>query len=218
MKTLIILVLIISAVVSPPPPPPPPMAIISHVYPPASPPPKIVRTKSPPCLQVTSTTTVYFQQIKCLLYQSTFQALKIQRCHYPPWYDTEIIYYLHIKSAMLAKDKAHKTHYYHDAASVTYRSYLDDIENSLCNDPKRFWSFVHRSRGRSRTPSPVELVDTEYSAPMDMVNASGVYFGSVYTELQNNNLLMFNDTSSCTITFSNSFTSGLNGVPGIMVK
>ncbi|CAH0549695.1 unnamed protein product [Brassicogethes aeneus] len=117
---------------------------------------------------------------------------KASNNNYPLWFNKDIIKNIKLKSNYHKKHREQNSEYYLNLFKRTrrilktqiasaYRKYINNIEENLTNDPKKFWSFVNEKRGQTRIPANVFCGNMKYETPQDVVNGFAHYFNSVYT-------------------------------------
>ena len=62
----------------------------------------------------------------------------------------------------------------------SYANYINNAQNNLTTDPKRFWSFVNSKKKTNSYPSSMFFSDTQCSNPSDICNQFANFFSSVY--------------------------------------
>lgn len=113
------------------------------------------------------------------------------KSNYPIWYTPDIIRNLKLKSYYKKKFKRSNDNYYNLEFSrlralikrqikMAYNNYLNNVERSISDDPKNFWSYVQNKKGSSRIPSNMCYNTSNYDNPLDIVNGFANYFSSVY--------------------------------------
>ena len=62
---------------------------------------------------------------------------------------------------------------------LAYLSYVNSVESSICDEPKKFWNFIKSIRNASRILSSVVSLERTCSDPKDIVNAFADFFLAV---------------------------------------
>ncbi|XP_063915734.1 uncharacterized protein LOC135131813 [Zophobas morio] len=115
------------------------------------------------------------------------------KTYYPPWFTKTIISSIKEKHRLWNLYRKSKLLTYLDRIRIlkcdirrnirqAYKVFISEAENSLHNDPKKFWSFVNKRRKTTCVPSCMTAGDgVIISNPQDIVNAFASQFASVYT-------------------------------------
>ena len=118
---------------------------------------------------------------------------------------------------------------------TAYHSYLNDVQQNICQDPKQFWSYINTSRKKTRIPGKMSFSDEIFDDPSSIVNAFSNYFKSTYVSstTSDNSYLTETSFTSSTINISRitendilqainrlkpGMTAGPDLVPSFLVK
>ena len=71
---------------------------------------------------------------------------------------------------------------------VSYKKYIDNVENDLMHDAKNFWKFVNTKRKTSGYPATMFLNDVEASNNNDICNLFASFFQSGYKNFDENDI------------------------------
>ena len=146
-----------------------------------------------------------FYEILINLFEITIPKYRnSQNSHsYPPWFNTEVISCLRTKLYYFKRYKKYGTNQFYDMfkqyrgrskvlIDASFRVYINNMQNTLSVDPKKFWSFIQHKKGSSRIPGIMQYKDRILNTPTEIVNGFSEYFKSVYGP--HNNILT-NETS-----------------------
>jgi Reverse transcriptase (RNA-dependent DNA polymerase) len=131
--------------------------------------------------------------------------------NYPPWFSEEIINNLKAKETARKNFKKYKLQSYHkkfielralvkSQINVAYSDYVQVVENSLVDDPMKFWSYINIKKGKSRIPGVMKYNNRELDNPQSIVDAFSAFFSDVYIQSNINN---FSAKNVCPITNTN---------------
>ena len=110
---------------------------------------------------------------------------------YPMWYNRQIISVLKLKNFYWKKwKKTSNMTFYNEfkrlrstskqIIKTAYREYLNQIEESMKNNPKDFWKYVHLQKGTTRIPGRLVDEDKQFEDPQEIVNAFAKRFSDVF--------------------------------------
>lgn len=187
-----------------------------------------------------------FYQILHQIFESTVPKQKMKTSHrYPSWFDSEIIREIRKKQSLFRNYKKYRSQdqkklFERQRSRVkkliahAYDKFIEDVENSLCSEPQKFWSFIHKKRNNTRLPGVMKCDDVELSTPQTIVDSFAEYFGSVYTPSDSSNVQPPNFSSSppsvsiehisedeiirALKRSKNSFTAGVDGIPSFLLR
>ncbi|KAK9747533.1 hypothetical protein QE152_g5251 [Popillia japonica] len=115
----------------------------------------------------------------------------------------------------------------------SHRVYLTNIQSSINNNTKEFWSYIHSKRGSTRIPGIVHFGGETATEPQSIVNAFANYFSGVYARPTSGTCATPSAGSGhCfnmpTISESevlrsikrlkDKFTAGIDGIPSFLVR
>ncbi|RZC39137.1 hypothetical protein BDFB_012799 [Asbolus verrucosus] len=101
---------------------------------------------------------------------------------YPSWFDKNVIKCLRTKDKFFRLYKMHKSVYYLDSYKKyrmvakrlidgAYESYINNIQDDLAIDPRKFWEFVYHKKRTTRIPGIMRLNRAELSTTDSIINA-----------------------------------------------
>ncbi|XP_063921238.1 uncharacterized protein LOC135136039 [Zophobas morio] len=189
----------------------------------------------------------FYDKLYSLFDLSVPKSIYRDRRYYPPWFSSEIISNLRLKwSTYKQHKKLRSDQSYHlfntqrakckKLIKEAHNHYLSSIENSIINDPSKFWAYIQNKKGSTRIPGVMCYNNEEISNPADIVNAFGNYFHSVFIHstpidpaslsLQQcvfNNTVSVNEISVDDVRkhlqrSKNSQTTGVDGVPSFLLR
>ena len=164
--------------------------------------------------------------------------------HYPQWYTKTIIFNIRQKTRILKRYK----NFGNESdlmefkrlrtliklqISEAYSCYLADVENSISDDPKKFWTYINAKKRKSRIPGKVYKDGISYDNPQAIVDAFATFFESTFINSGDSNQLPQCESSLPFFNISkiteeqvvkaikslkNSFTTGPDGIPSFIVK
>ncbi|XP_044761984.1 uncharacterized protein LOC123319186 [Coccinella septempunctata] len=164
---------------------------------------------------------------------------------YPPWFNQSIIRKIKEKDKVFRKlRKFNLDSHRHQFANLrrqikndirmAYSQYVKYSEESIINDPSKFWSFIEKKKGCSRIPGILNYDGVELSSGGDIVDAFASFFSSVFTisdaPVNLDNLFTSNRSTIGIESFSesevitalkrvkNDLTSGNDGIPGLIIR
>lgn len=177
-------------------------------------------------------------------------AVPIQRNHskkYPPWFTSEIIANIKDKDKARSNFKKYHIQIYQkkfqflrrqvkNQIKISYFAYVQKIEDTVKQDPSKFWSFVNMKKRQSRIPNNMTYRNETLNNYHSIVNGFANFFGSVYLKsnaqnlnitVDNFNLLQRNiaineitedDIIMASKKLKNKMTSGVDNCPSFLVK
>lgn len=69
-----------------------------------------------------------------------------------------------------------------EQASICYRNYINEIENSVLNDPRIFWDYVRDKNKEDRIPNTMSYLDEIAEDGKSIANLFAMHFASVYDD------------------------------------
>lgn len=70
-----------------------------------------------------------------------------------------------------------------------YKNYINHVENSIIENPKKFWAFVSNKKKSSNIPNSMTLDNEKFEGPTEVVKAFSSFFSSVYEKSEKNPIL-----------------------------
>lgn len=153
-----------------------------------------------------------------ILYGAVRRSVPYQRStkhKYPPWFTQSIISKLKLKNYYRRRWKARNCEYYHNEfarmraicraeLSTAYRSYIQQAEISVRENPKELFAFIHNKKGTTRIPSKLHHDNVVLDTPTSIVEA----FAELFSHNQSSNITLYN-CEACinTLPFSISLVS-----------
>lgn len=187
-----------------------------------------------------------FYSILTNIFSSTVPLKKRRKKRFPTWYTSEIMGIIFSKERALRNYRKHSNNFhlarYKTLRSVlkskldlAYSQYIVRSEEAMTSDPSNFWSFIQEKKNCSRIPGTVYDANRQYNKPVDIVNAFGNYFSSVYEDSmdvpgEGAESVEFNSdfVGVAAVTeaqlliaakkLSNKHTAGPDGIPSFVVK
>lgn len=111
---------------------------------------------------------------------------------YPPWFSRDII--LDIKTKAKSWREYKRTSdidaYNHfkylrskikKDISISYKQFLNNIQNDISHDTKKFWSYVKGKKGGSSLPDTLTYENTDFQQPSEIANAFALFFESGFS-------------------------------------
>lgn len=166
--------------------------------------------------------------------------------HYPPWFNNEIRTCIRNKWLALNKYNKFKTDYNYNTfksyrsqlktlINTEYQRYIQNIQNTVKQDPKKLWTLVQHKKGTTRIPGVMKYADNEISTPKEIVNAFSEYFSGTYILSNPSNIPKVNmeivsdqlislphitedDIFAALKRSKNSLTTGADGIPSFILK
>ena len=128
--------------------------------------------------------SMFYNKLYALFDLSIPKSAPRNQRHYPPWFTSEVITNLRVKSSMYKQFKRTKNQHHFNLfktqrafckklISEAYKAYLCSAENSLSNDPKKLWSFINNKKGSTDIPGLLHHNNIEISDPLEIVNVFG---------------------------------------------
>ncbi|XP_063924610.1 uncharacterized protein LOC135138559 [Zophobas morio] len=117
-------------------------------------------------------------------------------------------------------------------SATVCREYLNQIEESMKNNPKDFWKYVHLQKGTTRIPGRLVYEDKQFEDPQEIVNAFAERFSDVFRP---KTIIGISDVTSNKLsfaipsvteeqlidimsTFSNKMTAGDDQIPSVLIR
>ena len=112
---------------------------------------------------------------------------------YPCWFNQQIIELMRQKDLLYKKSKRSKNKAdisnYRTIRSLcrsvsndAFKNYLDEIENDMCNNPKKFWQYIKLKRKSTRIPGCMFYRGAPIRDPVEITEAFATYFRGVYQD------------------------------------
>ena len=110
---------------------------------------------------------------------------------YPPWFNSFIISKIKEKNKLWNLYRKSGLCQYLDRTKIlrrelqreirqAYKQFITTTENSIQQDPKKFWSFMNQKRKTSSIPGRMVINDNVVTDPQTIVNAFAVQFASAF--------------------------------------
>ena len=118
--------------------------------------------------------------------------VKIRDINSPPWIDGQVIHLLRKKNDARNKAKKTSSDYYHkkfcalrreckSLINNNYNDYINSLQASLHENPKRFWSYYRSKRKVTSVPATVKYCDQSFCTPARQAEAFNKYFFNVFS-------------------------------------
>ncbi|XP_063931794.1 uncharacterized protein LOC135143785 [Zophobas morio] len=126
------------------------------------------------------------------LFEQYVPLAKYKTSKYPLWFTKHIIQLIKQKSRHWNKYRKTKAQYHYDRVKSLsteirrevkkeYAMFIRNTENSIKNDPKRFWSFFNAKRKSTSIPGRMTHDGNELTTSADIVQAFADQFASVFS-------------------------------------
>mgnify|MGYP000512335400 FL=1 len=123
---------------------------------------------------------------------------KITNKKYPPWFNSNIINNIKMKSNCYKKYKKNSSQselqnfkflrsLIKTEIRDSYQAYLLKVEADVKKDPKNFWSFVKNKKEISGIPNHMNFNDNELQNPKDILDAFAAFFKQSFSNDDNSN-------------------------------
>lgn len=192
----------------------------------------------------------YFYKMLYSILDRHVPKYKNNRNTFPRWYSIELKRSIKLKNYFFQKAKKCRDGFYKSQFCITrstckrllhrdYKTYINNVQCSIVNNPKFFWKFIKEKRNQSIIPTEILHNDSLISDGSEIVSLFKEHFASVYSSRSSNiniNLINQNPQSSSnhfiinidTITNDDirnaiktikaNFNSGIDGIPAFLIK
>lgn len=151
------------------------------------------------CLHRENSVDSMVERLYSILYnilEETVPKVKIrnQINKFPKWYDNHIKNMLKTKLKLFNKMKRSPNNNnlklrfnnirkeIKRLISLAHANYINEVEQDIQGDPKKFWTYISNSRKKLNPLNKVSYGTKEYSGHLSIANAFHKYFGSVYVD------------------------------------